>query len=116
MPDGEDEPGFVETMRSGVGEAVGSPAVRAAALAVAVFTGFDAIEEYFPLLASEWGVPTGAVPAAMLAIPLAGAAGAVLAGRASGLRARTLTAGAARGRRSPDGGPGAVRGRRASRA
>jgi MFS family permease len=91
VADGEDEPGFLATMRSGVGEAVGSPAVRAAALAVAVFTGFDAIEEYFPLLASEWGVPTGAVPAALLAIPLAGAAGAVLAGRAGGLRARTLT-------------------------
>ena len=87
----EDEPGFLETMRSGVGEAIGSAPVRVAALAVAVFSGFDAIEEYFPLLASEWGVPTGAVPAAMLAIPLAGAAGAVLAGRAIGLRARTLT-------------------------
>jgi len=91
VPDGEDEPGFLETMRAGVGEAIGSAPVRAAALAVAVFSGFDAIEEYFPLLASEWGVPTGAVPAAMLAIPLAGAAGAVLAGRAMGLRARALT-------------------------
>ena len=90
-PDAEEEPGFVETMRSGLAEAIGSAPVRAAALAVAVFSGFDAIEEYFPLLASEWGVPTGAVPAAMLAIPLAGAVGAVLAGRATGLRARTLT-------------------------
>lgn len=89
--DEEEEAGFLGTMRSGVAEAVASAPVRAAALAVAVFTGFDAIEEYFPLLASEWGVPTGAVPAALLAIPLAGAAGAVLAGRALGLRGRTLT-------------------------
>lgn len=89
--DGEDEPGFLETMRSGVGEAVGSAPVRAAALAVAVFSGFDAIEEYFPLLASEWGVPTGAVPAAMLAIPLAGAVGAALVlGRPAGLTGVTI--------------------------
>lgn len=88
----DDEPGFLETLRRGVAEAVSSGPVRAAALAVAVFTGFDAVEEYFPLLAQEWGVATAAVPVALLAIPLAGALGAVLAVRALGLTGRALTA------------------------
>ena len=86
------EPGFAEVLRSGVAEALGSAAVRGAALAVAVFSGFDAIDEYFPLMASGWGVPTGAVPAAMLPILLAGALGALVAGRVLGARGRTLTA------------------------
>ncbi len=87
-----DEPGFLRTLRTGVGETVGSAPVRAAALAVAVFSGFDAIEEYLPLLASRWGVSTAAVPAALLAIPLSGALGALVAGRVLGVRGRTLTA------------------------
>ena len=87
-----DEPGVVEALRAGVGEALGSAPVRAAVVAVAVFSGFDAVEEYFPLLAACWGVPTGAVPAALLAVPLAGAIGAVLAPRALGLGGRGLTA------------------------
>lgn len=88
---GDEEAGLIATMRSGVAEAIASRPVRAAALAVAVFSGFDAIEEYFPLLASEWGVPTGAVPAALLAIPLAGALGAVAAGRVPRAGGRALT-------------------------
>jgi predicted MFS family arabinose efflux permease len=51
-------------------------------LALAVLGGLDAIEEYFPVMAGAWGVPAGAVPLAVLAIPLTGAAGAALAGRA----------------------------------
>lgn len=89
--DGDEEAGFLATLRAGVAEALSSAPVRAAALAVAVFTGFDAIEEYFPLLAEEWGVATAAVPVALLAIPLAGAIGAALAMRALGLGGRALT-------------------------
>jgi hypothetical protein len=49
-------------------------------LAVAALAALDGVEEYFPLLAQGWGVPTGLVPLAVLGIPLAGAAGAALAG------------------------------------
>lgn len=90
----DDGPGFLATLRSGVREAVARPAVRGAAAAVAVFAGFDGIEEYFPLLAAEWGVPTAAIPVALLAIPLAGAAGAALAARAMGVGRLGLTGGA----------------------
>lgn len=58
--------------------------------ALALVGGIDAIEEYFPVAAGTWGVPTGAVPLAVLAVPLAGAAGAFLGGRAGGLSARRL--------------------------
>jgi len=40
------------------------------------------VEEYWPLMAGDWGVPATAVPIATLAIPLAGAVGAALADRA----------------------------------
>ena len=59
-------------------------------LAVALLGGLDAVEEYFPVLAGDWGVPTTAVPFAVLVIALAGAAGAALGGRADRLRGGTL--------------------------
>ncbi|MDX6556015.1 MAG: hypothetical protein QOD86_2210 [Miltoncostaeaceae bacterium] len=80
---GEEELGYLATLRAGLAEAAGSPAVRAALLGVAAITAFDGLEEYFPLLAAEWGVPTGAIPIALVAIPLAGALGTALAGRAA---------------------------------
>jgi hypothetical protein len=55
-------------------------------LAVAVLGSLDALEEYFPLLAQDQGVPTGLVPSALLGIALAGAVGAALAGTANRLR------------------------------
>ena len=67
-------------------EALHSPALRVLVLAVALIGGLDAIEEYFPVLAGDWGVPTAAVPVAVLVISLAGAAGAALGGRADRLR------------------------------
>jgi len=84
------ELGVVATLRAGVAEAAGHPAVRAAASAVAVLGGLDAVEEYFPLLARSWGVATAVVPLALVAIPLVGAAGAALGGAAGQLRPRTL--------------------------
>ncbi|XVV02840.1 MFS transporter [Actinosynnema sp. CA-248983] len=67
------------TLRSGLAESSAVPAVRRAVIAVAVLTGIDALEEYFPLMAQDWHVPTALVPIAILAIPLAGAAGAATA-------------------------------------
>ncbi|MDP9430047.1 MAG: MFS transporter, partial [Actinomycetota bacterium] len=66
-------------------EAVRVPALRLAVLAVALVGGLDAVEEYFPVLAGDRGVPTVAVPAAVLGITLAGALGAALGGRAGRL-------------------------------
>lgn len=77
--------GYLGPLRAGLAEVTARPVVRAAVLAVAVLTGLDGIEEYFPLLAQDWGVPTTAVPLAMLAIPLAGAVGAALGGSAGRL-------------------------------
>ncbi|MGH8910398.1 MAG: hypothetical protein ACRD0K_28855 [Egibacteraceae bacterium] len=66
--------------------------MRAAVIAVALLGGLDGLEEYFPLLAEDWGVPTAGVPLAVLGIPLAGAAGAALAGVADRLRPSVLAA------------------------
>jgi hypothetical protein len=74
----------------GAVEALRSPALRIAVLAVALLGGLDAMEEYFPLLAGEWGVPTALVPVAVLTTSLAGAAGAALAGRLDRLPTRVL--------------------------
>ena len=75
--------GYLATLRAGLTEVVARPVVRAAVLGVAMLTAVDGLEEYFPLLAQDWGVATAAVPLAVLGIPLAGAAGAALAGPAS---------------------------------
>ncbi len=79
-------------LRNGVVEALRSPALRVLVLAVALIGGLDAVEEYFPVLAGDWGVPTTAVPVAVLVISLAGAAGAALGGRADRLRGGILLA------------------------
>ena len=84
------EPGYLAVLRSGLTEAARQPAVRAALVAVALLGALDGIEEYFPLLAHDWGVSTGAVPLALLGIPLVGAAGAALGGLASRARPHTL--------------------------
>ena len=66
--------GYFATLRAGIVEAVGTPAVRGLVLLVAAITGLDALEEYFTLIALDWGVPVAWIPVAELAIPLAGAA------------------------------------------
>jgi len=86
------DPRYFAVLRSGLAEAARSPAVRAAVVAVAVLGGLDGLEEYFTLLARDWGVTTTVVPLAVLGIPLAGAAGAALGGVAGHLRPRTLAA------------------------
>ena len=88
---GDEEAGWWAVLRSGVAEAVHHPPVRTAVLLVVLLGGLDAIEEYFPLLARDWGVPVAVNPLAVLGIPLAGAAGAALGGRATRWGPRTLT-------------------------
>ncbi|MGY1821951.1 MFS transporter [Geodermatophilus sp. SYSU D00079] len=78
-------------LRQGVAEAL-RPGLRLTVLAVALLGGLDAVEEYFPVLAGDWGVPTEAVPFAVLATALAGALGGALAGRAERLPDRWLPA------------------------
>jgi hypothetical protein len=87
----DEEAGWWTVLRSGVAEAVHHPPVRTAVLLVVLLGGLDAVEEYFPLLARDWGVPVAVNPLAVLGIPLAGAAGAALGGRATRWRGRTLT-------------------------
>jgi MFS family permease len=96
----DDGLGYFATLRDGIREAAVRPAVRAAALVLAALAGLDAIEEYFPLLAAGWGVPTAINPAVTLVITIGGAAGAALAARAGrlagwGLAGLLLTAGLA---------------------
>jgi MFS family permease len=73
--------GYLATLRAGLAEAASRAAVRRLVLAVSLLGGLDALDEYFPLIAHHWGVPTAVVPLAVLAIPLAGAAGAAAGGR-----------------------------------
>lgn len=84
------EPGYFAVLRSGLAEAAHRRAVGAAVVAVALVGGLDGLEEYFSLLAREWGVATTLVPLALLSIPLVGAAGAALGGSAGRLRPRVL--------------------------
>lgn len=90
---GDDEPGYLQALREGVREAVGSAAVRGALVASAALLSLEALEEYDVLLAREWGVPTGWVPLAVVWLPLAGALGAVVAGRLTSV-SMTVLAGA----------------------
>lgn len=73
------------TIRVGLVEAA-----RPAVLAVGVLGGLDALEEYFPLLAQDRGVPIALVPSVVLGLALAGAAGAALGGATSRLRPWSL--------------------------
>jgi hypothetical protein len=77
LDDNDDAP----PLRAGVVEALRSPVLRWAVPAVALIGGLDAVEEYFPVLAADRGVPATVVPVAVLGVALAGAAGAALGGR-----------------------------------
>ncbi|MGY1709672.1 MFS transporter [Geodermatophilus sp. SYSU D00758] len=79
-----------EDLAGGLRETLRRPGLRLVVLAVALLGGLDAVEEYFPLLAADGGVPTVAVPYAVLAASLAGALGGALAGRAAELPDRAL--------------------------
>jgi MFS family permease len=89
-PRGSRDDGPAGTLRAGLVQTLRSPAVRPVALAVALIGGLDAVEEYFPVVAADRGVPVPAVPLVVLGISLAGAAGAALAERAGRLPDRAL--------------------------
>ncbi len=89
-PTGDDDAG--DGLRAAVGTALRRPGLRLAVVAVALLGGLDALEEYFPVMAYDRGVPAEAVPVAVLGIALAGAAGAALAGRLRRLPSRALPA------------------------
>lgn len=74
----EDHAGYLDTLRTGLREAV---PIKRAVLAVALVYAIDAFEEYFALLVQDWHVPTVWVPLATTGVPLLGAAGAALGGR-----------------------------------
>jgi MFS family permease len=80
--DPEDE-SYLATLRAGVTEVARHRAVRGAVLAFGLLYGLDAFEEYFALVARALGVTTVLVPSALLVIPLVGALGAALGGRAN---------------------------------
>lgn len=90
VPGEEGNEGYLATLRSGLSEAASHPVVRRAVLALALVTGLDTIDEYFPLIAHAWGIATRVVPVAVLGIPLAGAACSAAAGPARRLRPRAL--------------------------
>jgi len=84
------EPGYLALLRSGLVEATRRRGVRLAVVAVAVIAAFDGLEEYFSLLARDWGVSTAIVPLVVLTIPLVGAVGAAVGGAATELRPGVL--------------------------
>jgi predicted MFS family arabinose efflux permease len=85
-PDGDEEggaagPGYLATLRAGVRIAVTAGGVRGMVAATGLIAAFEVVEEYTPMLAAGWGVPTVAIPVVLLAVPMAGALGASLGGR-----------------------------------
>jgi MFS family permease len=89
-PRADDGEELLVTLRTGVREAVRTPGLRVIVLAVALVGGLDAVEEYFPVLAADWGIGTAVVPYAVLTVSLVGAAGAWLGGRAGRLPSPAL--------------------------
>jgi MFS family permease len=91
-PDEPEDASYLATLRAGVAEVARRPAVRGAVLAFGLLYGLDAFEEYFALVARALGVATVLVPSALLVIPLVGALGAALGGRANRLGSWALGA------------------------
>lgn len=82
--------GYVATLRTGLAAVARTPGLRPVLLAAAVLAAYDAVEEYFPLLLADWGIPPAAVPLAAVPIVLGGTAGAALGGLAARLPAWLL--------------------------
>jgi MFS family permease len=91
-PDDDVDLGYLATLRVGMAEAAATTGVRATVLAAALVGALDTLEEYFPLITEESGVPVVWVPLAMLPIGLLGALGAALGGHADRLRPVALAA------------------------
>lgn len=82
---------YLATLRAGIVQVVSSRSVAIPIVAVATLGAVEAVEEYFPIVLDELGMPTVIVPIALLAVSLAGAVGSMLAGAAAGLRPITLS-------------------------
>ncbi len=77
-PAGGERRGYFATLGDGIGQAARVPVVRTALLALAALAGLDAVDEYFSILAADWGVPTGLNPLVALVVTVGGAVGAGL--------------------------------------
>jgi MFS family permease len=88
--DAADGTGYFTTLRTGVVAAAHTPGVRPVLLAAAVLGAYDAVEEYFPLLLADWGIPAATIPLATVVIVIGGTAGAALGGAAGRLPAWAL--------------------------
>lgn len=90
--DAEDQPGWLDALRSGTAEVVASRAVARGVMLVAAVAGVLVVDEYTPLIADDLGAPTETIPL-LLAIPMVGQiVGTALAGRAARASSRTIAA------------------------
>jgi MFS family permease len=90
--DRDDDLGYLATLCAGLADAAATRGVLGVLAAAAMLGAVDTVEEYFPLLLAEWGLPLAAIPLAALPIILAGAAGAALGGRAGRIGVGSLAA------------------------
>ncbi len=85
-PKGQEEVGYLELLRSGVGEAWRAASVRRLVVLSSVIVGLTAVDEYVPLLARAIAVPDAWIPVVLAGLPLAAAAGTAAAGVAAKAR------------------------------
>lgn len=91
--DSGDEPGYFQTLRSGLTEVRHNPRVRPVLLLVVLVSAFwGALEEYVPLLARDAGVPAQSVPLVVLVVWTGVTLGGLSAGPLSRLPGRALAA------------------------
>jgi hypothetical protein len=81
---------YVGMLRSGLAEVTRTRAVRGTVVVVAVLMGFQAFDEYYPLMARDTGARTDLIPLLLAVSVAAEAVGHALAGRAARLRSRLL--------------------------
>jgi predicted MFS family arabinose efflux permease len=94
---GEETPdeGLVAVLREGFAEVRGSPGARRCLVLVAALSGFDAMDEYVPLLARSTGVGPAVAPVLVLLVTAGVTVGGFLAGRGQGRAAAPALAVAA---------------------
>lgn len=81
---------YASMLRSGLAEVTRTRAVRGTVVVVAVLMGFQAFDEYYPLMARDTGARTDLIPLLLAVSVAAEAVGHALAGRAARLRPRLL--------------------------
>lgn len=81
---------YLGMLRSGLAEVTRTRAVRGTVVVVAVLMGFQAFDEYYPLMARDTGARTDLIPLLLAVSVAAEAVGHALAGRAARLRSRPL--------------------------